>query len=96
MFHMFFISPLCWEHRGELCLESKSFLSLSPECLRLVIESDDLKCKEEIIYQKIIDWSTKRCQDQNQTANDESITVSINLNTSEEFKIVRFISCFPE
>jgi hypothetical protein len=27
----------------------------------------------EIIYQKIIDWSTKRCQDQNLTANDESI-----------------------
>jgi hypothetical protein len=23
-------------------------------------------------------------------------TVSIDLNTSEEFKIVRFISCFPE
>jgi hypothetical protein len=58
---------------GEPCLESKSVLSLSPECLRLVIESDDLKCKEEIIYQKIIDWSTKRCQDQNLTANDESI-----------------------
>jgi BTB/POZ domain-containing protein 1/2 len=58
---------------GEPCLESKGFLSLSPECLRLVIESDHLKCKEEIIYQKIIDWSTKRCQDQNLTVNDENI-----------------------
>ena len=58
---------------GEPCLESKSFLSLSPECLRLVIESDDLKCKEEIIYQKIIDWSTNRCRNQNLTANDENI-----------------------
>jgi len=58
---------------GEPCLESKSFLSLSPECLRLVIESDDLKCKEEIIYQKIIEWSTKRCHDQNLTVNDENI-----------------------
>jgi BTB/POZ domain-containing protein 1/2 len=46
---------------------------LSPECLRLVIESDDLKCKEEIIYQKIIEWSTNRCQVQNLTANDENI-----------------------
>ena len=58
---------------GESCLESKGFLSLSPECLRLVIESDDLMCKEEIIYQKIIEWSTHRCQDQNLPVNDENI-----------------------
>ena len=58
---------------GEPGLESKSFLNLSPECLRLVIESDDLKCKEEVIYQKIIDWSTQRCHDQNRTVNDENI-----------------------
>ena len=58
---------------GEPCLESTSFLSLSPECLRLVIESDDLMCKEEIIYQKIIEWSTNRCQDQNLPVNDENI-----------------------
>ena len=58
---------------GEPCLESESFLNLSPDCLRLVIESDHLKCKEEIIYQKIIDWSTHRCQDQNLTVNDENI-----------------------
>ena len=58
---------------GEPCLESKSFLNLSRECLRLVIQSDDLKCKEEFIYQKIIDWSTNRCQVQNLTANDENI-----------------------
>jgi hypothetical protein len=58
---------------GESCLESKSFLSLSPKCLRLVIESDDLKCKEEIIYQKIIDWSRNRCQELNLLVNDENI-----------------------
>ena len=58
---------------GESCLESKCFLSLSPECLRLVIESDDLMCKEEIIYQKIIEWSTNRCQHQNLPVNDENI-----------------------
>ena len=58
---------------GEGCLESNSFLRLSPECLQLVIESDDLKCKEEIICQKIIEWSTKRCHDQNLTVNDENI-----------------------
>jgi len=59
--------------RGIDCLESKSFLSLSPECLRLVIESDDLICKEEIIYEKIIEWSTTRCHDQNLLVNDENI-----------------------
>jgi len=58
---------------GEPCLESKSFLSLSPECLRLVIESNDLKCKEEIIYQQIIEWSRNRCQYQNLLVNDENI-----------------------
>jgi BTB/POZ domain-containing protein 1/2 len=30
-------------------------------------------CKEEIIYQKIIDWSTNRCQQQDLTVNDENI-----------------------
>ena len=58
---------------GEPCLESKSFLSLSSECLRLVIESDNLMCKEEIIYQKIIEWSTTRCHDQNLPVNEENI-----------------------
>jgi len=58
---------------GVNSLESKSFLSLSPECLRLVIESDDLMCKEEIIYQRIIEWSTNRCHDQNMPVNDENI-----------------------
>jgi BTB/POZ domain-containing protein 1/2 len=58
---------------GEPCLESKSFRSLSPECLRLVIESDNRKCKEEIIYQKILEWSTNRCQDQCLQVNDENI-----------------------
>ena len=58
---------------GEACLESKGFLSLSPECLRLVIKSDDLICKEEIVYQKIIAWSTNRCHDQNLTVNEENI-----------------------
>ena len=58
---------------GEPCLESKSFRSLSPECLRLVIESDNLKFKEEFIYQKILEWSTNRCQDQRLTVNDENI-----------------------
>ena len=58
---------------GEPCLESKSFLSLSPECLRLIIESDELICKEDIIYQKIIEWSTTRCQEQNLIVNDANI-----------------------
>ena len=57
---------------GEPCLQSKSFLSLSPECLRLVIQSDDLKCKEEIIYQTIIEWSKDRCRNQNLPVNDEN------------------------
>ena len=59
---------------GEPCLQSTSFLSLSPECLRLVIESDDLKCKEEIIYEKILEWSTTRCQHHNLPVNDENIS----------------------
>jgi hypothetical protein len=58
---------------GEPCLHPTSFLSLSPECLRLVIESDDLKCKEEIIYEKILEWSTTRCQHHNLPVNDENI-----------------------
>jgi hypothetical protein len=59
-------------NNGEYCLVSQSFLSLSPECLRLVIQSDDLKCKEEIIYQQIIEWSKNRCRNQNLPVNDEN------------------------
>ena len=58
---------------GKPCLESNSFLSLSRECLKLVIESDYLACEEEIIYQKMIEWSTNRCQDEGLTVNDNNI-----------------------
>ena len=60
-------------NNGKPCLESKSFLRFSPDCLRLVIESNDLPCKEEIIYQQIIEWSTNRCRDQRLIVNDENI-----------------------
>ena len=47
--------------------------NVSAACHQNVIESDNRKCKEEIIYQKILEWSTNRCQDQCLQVNDENI-----------------------
>jgi hypothetical protein len=42
---------------GKSCLESTSFLSLSSECVELIIESDKLICTEENVYEKMIEWA---------------------------------------
>jgi hypothetical protein len=57
---------------GKSCLESTSFFGLSSGCVKLIIESEKLICKEEIVYQKIIQWAEQQCsKEQNVTANKQ-------------------------
>ena len=57
---------------GQSCLESTSFLSLSSGCAKLIIESDKLNCREEIVYQKLIQWAEQQCsKEQHVTVDDE-------------------------
>lgn len=58
---------------GQHCLDSESFLPLSKECVKLIIESDELCCKEEFIFNKVIDWAIRRIQEQGSSVDDEMI-----------------------
>jgi hypothetical protein len=51
---------------GKACLESMSFLRLLSECVKLIIESDELCCTEEIVDQTMIQWVERQV-----TADDE-------------------------
>ena len=54
------------------CLKSISFLSLSSECVQLLIESDKLQCTEGFVYQKMIQWAEQQCRkDLHVSANKE-------------------------
>jgi hypothetical protein len=57
---------------GKSCLESTSFVGLSSGYAKLIIESENLVCTEEIIYQKMIQWAQQQCRkEQHVTGNDE-------------------------
>ena len=57
---------------GKSCLESTSFFGLFSGYVKLIIQSDNLVCREEIIYQKMIQWAQQQCRkEQHVTGNDE-------------------------
>ena len=58
---------------ADVCLQSKSFLSMSKECVKLVIKADDLACKEEIIYENVLKWAKKRCEEKKLSVTDDHI-----------------------
>ncbi|KAJ8313544.1 hypothetical protein KUTeg_008105 [Tegillarca granosa] len=44
------------------CLQSDAFSDLSPECVKLIIESDVLAVSEDQIYMAMIRWAENNCQ----------------------------------
>lgn len=62
---------------GKKCLESIDFLHLSAECLKLIVESDNLNCDEGIIFQRMVQWAKLRCGEQNKPTTDESVRNSL-------------------
>jgi len=67
---------------NNLALNQPVFFGLSLGCIKLIIESDNLLCTEEIVYQKMIQWAEQQVtvnkeqhvtgyDGQNVTANDE-------------------------
>ncbi|VDI53798.1 BTB/POZ domain-containing protein 6-like [Mytilus galloprovincialis] len=65
-------------HRhGKQCLVSESLSSLSPECLKLVIESDSLKCKEDFIFEQVVKWGEHKCGDKDMPLTDDHIRESL-------------------
>ena len=57
---------------GKSSLESTSFVGLPSGYVKLIIESDNLVCTEEIIYPKMIQWEQHQCRkEQHVTDNDE-------------------------
>ncbi|CAG2197128.1 unnamed protein product [Mytilus edulis] len=58
---------------GSEVLDSKDFINLSAECLKLLLVSDKLRCEEEYIYQKMLHWGLQKCNDKSLATTDENI-----------------------
>lgn len=59
--------------KGRACLEYDGFLHLSTDCLTIILESDKLTCDEETIYQRMVQWSNLRCEENSVSTIDENI-----------------------
>ncbi|XP_071127106.1 BTB/POZ domain-containing protein 6-like [Mytilus edulis] len=62
---------------GRACFESDDFLHLSSDCLKLIVESDKLYCDETTIYQRMVQWSKLRCEEQSMSMTDENVRKSL-------------------
>jgi BTB/POZ domain-containing protein 1/2 len=61
-------------YHGKSCLESTSFIDLSSGCVKLIIESNNLLCTEDIVYQKMMQWAELQCMKvQHVTASNEQL-----------------------
>ncbi|VDI79410.1 BTB/POZ domain-containing protein 3/6 [Mytilus galloprovincialis] len=63
--------------KGRACFESDDFLHLSSDCLKLIVESDKLYCDETTIYQRMVQWSKLRCEEQSMSMTDENVRKSL-------------------
>jgi BTB/POZ domain-containing protein 3/6 len=63
---------------GKSCLESITFLGLSSECVKLIIESDKLSCTEENVYQKMIEWAEQQCRNEQHVTGSDGQHVTAN------------------
>lgn len=59
------IAEKCWkkiEENSEKCLKSPSFVDLCHSCCEKVVSSNDLCVAEELIYERVMDWSEAECK----------------------------------
>lgn len=62
---------------GKACIESDMFLLLSSECLKIIIESNNLKCREELIFKRVLLWGENKCREQELAVTDENVRAAI-------------------
>ncbi|VDI55778.1 Hypothetical predicted protein [Mytilus galloprovincialis] len=58
---------------GSASLVSDDFLYLSGDCLKLILESDQLYCDETTIYQRMVQWAKLQCEEQSMPTFDENV-----------------------
>ncbi|XP_052077384.1 BTB/POZ domain-containing protein 6-like [Mytilus californianus] len=54
-------------------LDSKDSITLSAECIKLLLSSDKFRCEEEHIYQHMLQWGQHKCNDKSLPVTDENI-----------------------
>lgn len=59
--------------QGRVCMMSDSLSFLSSDCLKLVIESDNLKCKEDFVFQQVVRWAQDKCEEKDLSLSDDNI-----------------------
>ncbi|CAG2223498.1 unnamed protein product [Mytilus edulis] len=74
VFYSMFEGPLAEKGDVEIAdIASEHFT----ECLKLIVESDNLNCDEGIIFQRMVQWAKLRCGEQNKPTTDESVRNSL-------------------
>ncbi|VDI09591.1 Hypothetical predicted protein [Mytilus galloprovincialis] len=58
---------------GSGFLDSIDFLQLSAECLKSLLNSDKFRCKEEHIYQRMLQWGQQKCKEKSLPTTDENV-----------------------
>lgn len=53
-------------------IKTPAFNELCPDCLALVIKSDDLKSSEEDVFEAVVSWATNECRHQKLQPTDET------------------------
>ena len=59
--------------QGKVSMVSESLSFLSADCLKLVIESDNLKCKEDFVFQQVVRWAQDKCEEKDLPLTDGNI-----------------------
>ena len=59
------------EHGWEV-IKTTAFTELCPECLGLILKSDDLKASEEDVFEAVVTWATNECRRQKMQPTDEN------------------------
>lgn len=59
-------------NHGWEVLKTPAFTELCPDCLGLIVKSDDLKSSEEDVFEAVISWSTNECKRQKFQPTDEN------------------------
>ncbi|XP_063414549.1 BTB/POZ domain-containing protein 6-like [Mytilus trossulus] len=58
---------------GSGFLDSKDFLQFSAGCLKSLLNSDKLRCKEENIYEQMLKWGQQKCKENSLPATDVNV-----------------------
>ena len=74
------------------CFNTVHFLSLISDCVKLIIKSDDLRYREETVYNRTIEWVRTKCEEKHLSITDKNIRQEL----GDLIHLIRFPLIKPE